>query len=262
MTILHVTCIQFVKSLLAFDTSSELDEFLGEIDEDVEGMQSMICVLQQQLKETKERVSQLQEENELLKTDSKVVAAVGGEPTTDSELKSAGGSPDRQSNHSPQTWPTEAVSEPHREAEEIRSLSEAAVTDNHVTDKSGSIDTEEEDMETDCKEDQLPQCEPAQLSSPHPSVEHSDHLTASSNHTSNPGAVSPSADPPRDPSDPSSPDTRTSSGPEANSTGVKGDDVRTSRTKEEREHEAGEQTSEDLVHNGIKETWQQAEGTV
>ncbi|XP_064605008.1 pre-mRNA-splicing regulator WTAP-like isoform X2 [Liolophura sinensis] len=253
---LEKTLVQEMKK-----SQAELDEFLGEIDEDVEGMQSMICVLQKQLKEAKERVSQLQEENELLKTDSKVEAAVGREPT-DSELRAASGSPDRHSNHSSQTWPTEVVSEPHREAEEIRSLSEAAVTDNHVTDKSGSIDTEEEDMEMDCKEEQLPQCEPAHLSSPQPSLEHSDHLTASSNHTSHLGAVSPSADPPRDPLDPSSPDTRTSSGPEANLSGVNGEEVRTSRTKDEREHEAGEQTSEDLVHNGIKETWQQAEGTV
>ncbi|KAK3090061.1 hypothetical protein FSP39_008891 [Pinctada imbricata] len=41
---------------------SELDEFLGDLDEDVEGMQSMIYVLQQQLKEAKDQVTQLQEE--------------------------------------------------------------------------------------------------------------------------------------------------------------------------------------------------------
>ena len=42
---------------------SEMDEFLVDMDEDVEGMQSTICLLQQQLKETKELVSRLQAEN-------------------------------------------------------------------------------------------------------------------------------------------------------------------------------------------------------
>ena len=42
---------------------SEMDEFLVDMDEDVEGMQSTICLLQQQLKETKELVSKLQAEN-------------------------------------------------------------------------------------------------------------------------------------------------------------------------------------------------------
>lgn len=40
-----------------------MDEFLLELDEDVEGMQSTIYLLQQQLKEAKEQISQLQEEN-------------------------------------------------------------------------------------------------------------------------------------------------------------------------------------------------------
>ncbi|XP_062566979.1 pre-mRNA-splicing regulator WTAP-like [Saccostrea cucullata] len=47
---------------------SELDEFLGDLEEDVEGMQSMIYALQQQLKETKEQVSKLEEENSKLKS--------------------------------------------------------------------------------------------------------------------------------------------------------------------------------------------------
>lgn len=45
----------------------ELDEFLGEIDEDVEGMQTMIYALQQQVKEAKEQIRLLQEENGLLR---------------------------------------------------------------------------------------------------------------------------------------------------------------------------------------------------
>ena len=43
-----------------------MDEFLLELDEDVEGMQSTIYLLQQQLKEAKEQISQLQEENRRL----------------------------------------------------------------------------------------------------------------------------------------------------------------------------------------------------
>ncbi len=40
-----------------------MDEFLLELDEDVEGMQSTIYLLQQQLKEAKDQIAQLQEEN-------------------------------------------------------------------------------------------------------------------------------------------------------------------------------------------------------
>lgn len=45
-----------------------MDEFLGDLEEDVEGMQSMIYALQQQLKETKEQVTKLEEENVTLKS--------------------------------------------------------------------------------------------------------------------------------------------------------------------------------------------------
>ncbi|XP_064627980.1 pre-mRNA-splicing regulator WTAP-like [Lineus longissimus] len=43
---------------------AEMDEFLGELDEDVEGMQSTIYILQQQLKEAREEVSRLQAETQ------------------------------------------------------------------------------------------------------------------------------------------------------------------------------------------------------
>ena len=46
----------------------EMDEFLVELDEDVEGMQSTIYFLQQQLKDSKEQVSRLQQENDGLRT--------------------------------------------------------------------------------------------------------------------------------------------------------------------------------------------------
>jgi cell division septum initiation protein DivIVA len=50
-------------SLIGQWVISELDEFLGEVEEDVEGMQSMIYVLTQQLKDSKEQITLLQEEN-------------------------------------------------------------------------------------------------------------------------------------------------------------------------------------------------------
>ncbi|XP_054718104.1 pre-mRNA-splicing regulator WTAP-like [Uloborus diversus] len=45
-------------------SQSELDEFLLELDEDVEGMQSTIYYLQQQLREAKDQILQLQKEKE------------------------------------------------------------------------------------------------------------------------------------------------------------------------------------------------------
>lgn len=46
---------------------SELDDFLQELDEDVEGMQSTILYLQQELKLAKETITSLERENFLLK---------------------------------------------------------------------------------------------------------------------------------------------------------------------------------------------------
>lgn len=47
-------------------SQAELDEFLLELDEDVEGMQSTILFLQQQLRESKEQIARLQSENQQL----------------------------------------------------------------------------------------------------------------------------------------------------------------------------------------------------
>lgn len=47
---------------------SELDDFLQELDEDVEGMQSTILFLQQELKLAKETITNLERENILLKS--------------------------------------------------------------------------------------------------------------------------------------------------------------------------------------------------
>ncbi|KAL7301075.1 hypothetical protein TKK_0006345 [Trichogramma kaykai] len=51
-------------------SQSELDEFIQDLDEDVEGMQSTIYFLQQELRKAKESVTLLQQENNLLKTSS------------------------------------------------------------------------------------------------------------------------------------------------------------------------------------------------
>ncbi|XP_050390706.1 pre-mRNA-splicing regulator WTAP [Patella vulgata] len=51
----------------------EMDEFVADLEEDVEGMQSMIYVLQQQLKDTKEQLTQLQTENEQLRKNTSAV---------------------------------------------------------------------------------------------------------------------------------------------------------------------------------------------
>nr|CAI5850638.1 unnamed protein product [Callosobruchus analis] len=48
-------------------SQNELDSFLADLDEDVEGMQSTILYLQQELKKAKETVQQLQKENGLIK---------------------------------------------------------------------------------------------------------------------------------------------------------------------------------------------------
>lgn len=59
---LEKTLVQEMKK-----NQADLDEFLAEIDEDVEGMQSMMYLLQQQLKESKEQIAVLKEENKQLK---------------------------------------------------------------------------------------------------------------------------------------------------------------------------------------------------
>ncbi|XP_029164338.1 pre-mRNA-splicing regulator WTAP isoform X1 [Nylanderia fulva] len=51
-------------------SQSELDEFLQDLDEDVEGMQSTIYFLQQELRKARESVTLLQQENAALKTNT------------------------------------------------------------------------------------------------------------------------------------------------------------------------------------------------
>ncbi|XP_029676355.1 pre-mRNA-splicing regulator WTAP-like isoform X1 [Formica exsecta] len=51
-------------------SQSELDEFLQDLDEDVEGMQSTIYFLQQELRKARESVTLLQQENSALKTNT------------------------------------------------------------------------------------------------------------------------------------------------------------------------------------------------
>ena len=65
---------------------TETDEFLVEMDEDVEGMQGTIYLLQQQLKENKVQLAQLQEENQRLQSINSAAAsstaAVSSPPNT------------------------------------------------------------------------------------------------------------------------------------------------------------------------------------
>ncbi|XP_041353813.1 pre-mRNA-splicing regulator WTAP-like isoform X2 [Gigantopelta aegis] len=58
---LQKTLVQEMKK-----NQQELDEFVGELEADVEGMQCMIYLLQTQLKETKEQLAKVSAENELL----------------------------------------------------------------------------------------------------------------------------------------------------------------------------------------------------
>lgn len=55
---------------LNYSFFSELDEFLQDLDENVEGMQSTIYFLQQELRKARESVTLLQQENSSLKSNA------------------------------------------------------------------------------------------------------------------------------------------------------------------------------------------------
>jgi hypothetical protein len=63
-----------------------LDEFLQDLDEDVEGMQSTIYYLQQELRKAKDTVNSLQQENTLLKNGNASTASEHHEGVADSEV--------------------------------------------------------------------------------------------------------------------------------------------------------------------------------
>lgn len=65
---------------------SELDEFLQDLDEDVEGMQSTIYYLQQELRKAKDTVTSLQQENTSLKNGNASTASEHQEGVADSEV--------------------------------------------------------------------------------------------------------------------------------------------------------------------------------
>lgn len=69
---LYLALICGLKQLLTFSNVfiTELDEFLQDLDEDVEGMQSTIYFLQQELRKARESVTLLQQENAGLKANS------------------------------------------------------------------------------------------------------------------------------------------------------------------------------------------------
>lgn len=60
--------------MFVYFTRIELDDFLQELDEDVEGMQSTILFLQQELKASKDTIATLEQENIALKNDGAVVS--------------------------------------------------------------------------------------------------------------------------------------------------------------------------------------------
>jgi hypothetical protein len=64
----------------------ELDEFLQDLDEDVEGMQSTIYYLQQELRKAKDTVTSLQQENTLLKNGNASTTSENQEGVADSEV--------------------------------------------------------------------------------------------------------------------------------------------------------------------------------
>lgn len=63
-----------------------MDEFLQDLDEDVEGMQSTIYYLQQELRKAKDTVSSLQQENTLLKNGNALTVSEHHEGVADSEV--------------------------------------------------------------------------------------------------------------------------------------------------------------------------------
>jgi chromosome segregation ATPase len=67
-----------------------MDDFLGELDEDVEGMQSTIYILQQQLKEAREEVSRLQTEVQQLHKSQQTNASASLSVNTDSTTTKSG----------------------------------------------------------------------------------------------------------------------------------------------------------------------------
>ena len=67
---------------------TEMNEFVSELEEDVEGMQSMIYVLQQQLKDTKERVATLEADITRLRTLQATSSAAKQEPSDNSSINS------------------------------------------------------------------------------------------------------------------------------------------------------------------------------
>ncbi|KAL8594160.1 hypothetical protein ACOMHN_018100 [Nucella lapillus] len=72
----------------------EMNEFVSELEEDVEGMQSMIYVLQQQLKETKESLAAVEAENSRLRTLQPVSVAVKHEAVAGSSSCNSVSTPD------------------------------------------------------------------------------------------------------------------------------------------------------------------------
>merc|ERR1719402_1854286 len=63
-----------MQSTIYYLQQQEMDEFMGELDEDVEGMQSTIYYLQQQLREARETIAKLETQVGGEKSDERVKA--------------------------------------------------------------------------------------------------------------------------------------------------------------------------------------------
>ena len=109
-----------------------MDDFLLELDEGSEGMQSTIILLQQELKESKEQIAQLQQENKELqsyrsntKDDSDSVAPMDTDTERTSQMETSN------------EWET------NQPAQQTNEMSEAT---------NGHLDSQGEGMETDSSE--------------------------------------------------------------------------------------------------------------
>lgn len=87
-------------------SQSELDEFLLELDEDVEGMQSTIYYLQQQLRESKDQILQMQKEKQ------KISGMPNGSPNHRLITSEESVDTDSQSSHIPSSFVKNNSAEP------------------------------------------------------------------------------------------------------------------------------------------------------
>lgn len=86
----HVKLTFLLTTINTIHCFSELDDFLQELDEDVEGMQSTILFLQQELKAAKETITNLERENYLLKNGNGASSSNNGNKPSKNDQKKLG----------------------------------------------------------------------------------------------------------------------------------------------------------------------------